>query len=759
VIADPPADVPVGPAHAIAEAVSEQIAEVGQPVTTTLRALREPHPGWERMTGVRRRALHEALVARGVVVRGDIRTAALDASLTFEGAAQVTLRVRARKAAVKRVCKVLTVAGLILTPISFALDVWPHDAQPPPPSSADALKVAVGKVVVDGDPVVEGSALADSIEDGLSREGAAPGVQLLSSDEVDAPTGKTASERATEAAKIASRIGADILVFSRVASVAGRTVVHTEVYIDPHRLPGAEEIAGLHPLEDVVPGQAPIVGRAVARAVRAQVLADVDAAAHLAAGIDSVDVGRWGPASRAFRTAARIWKGRRGAGLAHLLVANSEGKRGRLDAAHREYLAALRDGGTAGRARLGLSEIALHRAAGECFDRAAAPALDDVARGFSKVSRSAARERAGSESLALRAHLGAARANLCAAQSGATDPHVASKEFREVIRIAGQHPGEFHSETAEAHAGLGLAMLTAGTGSTRPTDVREQYEMARELATDEARQAAFREMVGLIDQQAQAVQPSARRGGKRPDSYVPAAAVLRQIQYWQFGVDVIVSPRPPVVPEAHATAMAPLPAAPVALQGGPSDPQPAVRGLDGDANAEVKAPAPESGLEVASPQPQQNLQGAPPPAQEVQASSPDPQPELQVAAPQPQQDLQVGPPPAQPAAPAPSPEPELEVAAPQPQQDLQVGRAPAQPELQVAAPQPQQDLQVEQPSAEPGLEVAPPAPAPGPASDTAVQPAYQAPSAGTAPPVGPDAESPAPPHTQRLLDQLLRSAR
>jgi tetratricopeptide (TPR) repeat protein len=197
-------------------------------------------------------------------------------------------------------------------------------------------------------------------------------------------------------------------------------------------------------------------------------------------------------AERWFGEAARMraWQG---AGLVQLFLGNTLGKLGRLRDAVRAYNGALRIVPGWPRPRLGLTEIALHRAQRGCGLRASRKELRFVQYQFALLIQPG--DDLVHRATRIRAMLGEARADLCLAQVLPSRLETARRELRAVIAAIGADTRRFGAEAAEAHGGLGLVDLAA------PADLRAaqgEYQRAAALTDDARRQYFFNGMVTTI---------------------------------------------------------------------------------------------------------------------------------------------------------------------------------------------------------------------------------------------------------------------
>ena len=711
------ADRPFPAARPVAAALRRRLEDTGEPLATTLgeirKQVRAQDPTVQHLTSSRRRALARELRSQGIVVPDSLLTVRSSEVLTLRlvGHGPITRALaRLRRRAwppVKRLALVVF-ALLELSGVILALLPYLRQEPPPEPPRAGGLKLAVAQLDVRGagfdGKALDGKALGRSILDGPSdapRLGDNDQVLVVGSHVLESPKGKTPAERVRVAAKVARSAGADALVSGRVETQGGRMMLRPEVYLSPSRVPGAPDIAGLHSLDAKPLAPAPNLEAVVAQDLRKRLIPHIQGLAQFAAGIDSLNGRDWKSAVKEFRDAADLVRTEGSVAMARLFAANVEGSLGRFSAAEHDYRAALRAPVARVQAHLGLNEIELHHATDKCFEHATAPAFRVVAVRFARQARAAARAGPADLDVVIHARLGSARANLCLSQGGAADRwSAATADLRAVIAGAIGAGDRFRDEIAEAHGGIGLALLSRpGRGRGDLLAARGEYESARDMAFESGRRAVFDDMLEFINEEfeREPAQPPRRAVPHK----APFAIIRKQVAYWQFGIDVIVSPDLPhdQRPAADTTAIVPSPAntGSAALQGGAS------RSQDSD----VASPASQPDLQVAPPAPQPQAAPAQTSPQQTSAAPPvQPAPPAETMQPAaPTQDVE--PAPVDQVQP-PAPSPDVQPAAPA--RDAQQGAgAQSGGELQVAPPEPQPDVQVAPPAAQPDVQVARPA--------------------------------------------------
>jgi tetratricopeptide (TPR) repeat protein len=498
----------------LAAGLAEEARAAGEPIRTTLRGLRSAL-GEQRMTLARRQELEAALRAAGLDPP-TLDRVGLDEPLVIPVRRGPSLWRRLRRHPVPRTVK--RIVGLVVAVLAFAATVaqlWPlvHHA-PPGPMTGD-LNLAVAQV--SGGPDADaGNALAASLSRtlgdlvrGAEKGATQPDVQVRGPERSDIVATASGPERTGQAAALASRLKADVVIYVRVARRASHTLIIPTIYLSAERLSGAEELASTYELAPIDAGDVPLDSAITARArVRQDVAHRLGGLLDLSYGLSFFAEGDWKAARQRFRAAADVWTAGAPGALAEVLLGNAEGKLHDLDRAERAYDAALTVDQGFDRARLGLAEVSLQRADGGCARNTDEKALLTASGRFAALTRVAAPAPAPSlpaDAFSLRAWLGRGRTDACLSQIGVTDRWAAARtSFRHVLELAGRHEGRFAAERAEAHAGLGLAAMPAGPRAPGAraayAEARREYGRAEQLSPYADRRKVFGDFVTYIDQ-------------------------------------------------------------------------------------------------------------------------------------------------------------------------------------------------------------------------------------------------------------------
>jgi tetratricopeptide (TPR) repeat protein len=314
----------------------------------------------------------------------------------------------------------------------------------------------------------------------------------------------------SQAADLADENGAQIVIYGSVERDGPRWLARPYIFVRPRWLTGAEELGGVYPLNRMNLGALAIERDVAGRTLLGrEVTTEVDALSQFAVGLSWFQAGRWARAISYFRMARIVNRDPRLRQMILLFEGNAEGRKGNFSEASRSYDRALISDPGWQRARLGLTEIKLHEAQGDCTRTVDGDRLRAVAQNFAglageKINRQPIVRRA----IELRADLGRARAELCLSQARvASKWEVSIRDFRRVLQLGAPFKLQFASELAEAHAGLGLAFLPSGphalgAGPAFGKALR-QFEKAERLAVDPFQRDAFRQMRSFIERRLQ----------------------------------------------------------------------------------------------------------------------------------------------------------------------------------------------------------------------------------------------------------------
>lgn len=501
-------------------------------------------------------ALEQALRRVGVEPSSPLAELELDAPLAL-ALVQAGPRQRARRwvahPLARRVRLTVVLAAGVLGATAAVVQLWPLLHPRTPGRMSGDLNVAIAGFGGPGTSAEDGRLLAASVTRSIAgalavrrADASAPDVQVRQALR-SFPAAATAGARGAGAARLAAQLGADVVIYGHVVKRQGHTEVTPEVYVDPARLIGAEELAGPYALATIDAGYLSVTDAVAARAgVRLALSRQLRPLSYFAGALSWFNGGAFGRTRRLLLTATRVSAHERYAGLLQMFLGNADGKLGRMHEAQQAYRAALRAPQVRERARLGLTEIALHRAQAGCGLRTRAAPLFAVARSFERVGAGATRGTLPGAALGLRAELGAGRVDLCLSQAGLADRwRPATRRMRAVIAAGDGERDRFARELAEAHAGLGLALLPSGPRAPHAAvsyrRARTEYRTAAALAVDADRRRTFEKIVRYIDtrslrDQAPGRAPAPPRvhvvdGAVLTRRDLPPAGVQRQVAY------------------------------------------------------------------------------------------------------------------------------------------------------------------------------------------------------------------------------------
>ncbi|MGH8950782.1 MAG: TIR domain-containing protein [Acidimicrobiia bacterium] len=191
-------------------------------------------------------------------------------------------------------------------------------------------------------------------------------IEVAGPSEVGALAGDTAESRAEAAADLADRVGADVVVYGSLEILEGLSNLSAEFYLSGRGLTGAEEMAGVYPLDSVqLTTTDPIaLSRAASQSLEPKILA----LTKLAIGLSHYQIHQYAEAQQLFTEAEASWPGSagrvNGREVVLSLLGNVSGLREDLDAAADYYTQALDLDPEYSRARFGAAEVLFQRSTG-----------------------------------------------------------------------------------------------------------------------------------------------------------------------------------------------------------------------------------------------------------------------------------------------------------------------------------------------------------------------------------------------------------
>jgi tetratricopeptide (TPR) repeat protein len=398
----------------------------------------------------------------------------------------------------------ITVLGVVASGIGVYTFVEQKVAasRPPAPMSGH-LNIAVAQFATfdgEGHPVALASTrgLADSVFRGLEpqfaplRE-AGFDVQTRAPRVTGKVDGQSPERRAQQLEALADNAHADIVIAAKLV-VGGRSVVAPELYLSSRKLLGAYELSGYHQLSPVSINGEPDSNPAAARDLRDGLVQRARGIARFIVGLGFADEHRFAQADREFKAAMPDWNDKAERRLVYLFLGNVAGKKGQLSLAQRYYRNALATDPTYGRAQLGLAEVALQRARGDCGHRGVRP--NGLRATIGRYQAALRLPHEPGADIAPKVALGLGRTYLCMSQAGIATQWVdAQVQFANVVETYRRGNQHIYDLTAEAYAGLGYtAYLPARDQADAEGEFRraaEAFEHAIEMSVDPARQAIF----------------------------------------------------------------------------------------------------------------------------------------------------------------------------------------------------------------------------------------------------------------------------
>jgi tetratricopeptide (TPR) repeat protein len=259
-----------------------------------------------------------------------------------------------------------------------------------------AFNVAVAELAVTGAEQEVGLDLSEALYDQIVQdlgdqtdvaiEVAEPGV-------VGALSGETPEIRAEAAAQLADRVEADVVVLGTVRVSPGQTDVAAEFFVSDRNLTGAEELAGVYPLDTIELSMTDPL--AVRRRITELLQPKILALTQLVLGLSHYQLNEHSEAETLFEDALASWPGTNGRVVVLSLLGNVNGLLGNvtglqedLDAAEGYFGDALSLDPEYARARFGAAEVKYQRSKGPACagsDEADVAGLEDAVTQFEEV--------------------------------------------------------------------------------------------------------------------------------------------------------------------------------------------------------------------------------------------------------------------------------------------------------------------------------------------------------------------------------------
>lgn len=377
--------------------------------------------------------------------------------------------------------------------------------------SQSAGDVALGKTFSEG--------VADELERLRSPEMTGTGLRLETAVVTDAPhlqiSNTTLEELETWALAVAEESNSQFLLSGSIRISETGTEISTGIFVNPSRVPDAPELSGWYKVSEPF-----LTGRSIdsdgnleARGeLRVALSSALVTLLELASALESLDIRDYSTAIERFE--ALLKKDSEGKyaivpeHLVHLFLGNAHGRAACLDStpcqpeglslAERSYDRALELDRGSLRARVGLAEVALQRAQGNCSSNMP-PDIADLAtaRRMYQKARTAA---SASGIVWAKASLGISRIDAClvSAAIGDDDSEVVSvaADLEALVKTDPTIPPRI---VAEAHSLRGLTAYQLG----RPCEAIEGYDTALDYVQDADRRALWEELRSAVASEAQ----------------------------------------------------------------------------------------------------------------------------------------------------------------------------------------------------------------------------------------------------------------
>jgi tetratricopeptide (TPR) repeat protein len=298
-------------------------------------------------------------------------------------------------------------------------------------------------------------------------------------------TGDTPEARAEAAAELADRVDADVVVFGTVAIADGLTDVAAEFLVSDRGLTGAEELAGVYPLDTIsLATTDPIaVRRRTAEELQPRILS----LTQMVLGLSHAQLNEYAEAETLFEEAMASWPDASGRVVVLSLLGNVNGFQGDFDAAEGYYADALSLDPDNPRARFGAAEMTYQRARRPACDQADVAGLESAVAQFEVVADLPALPLAF---IPERARVEIAKIHQCLGQLGE------AREILEGVLADISDETRLVDLTADVHFSLGAQHLLEGDQEAAVAE----FERAVETTRNEVRQRGFYVALAFIFQ-------------------------------------------------------------------------------------------------------------------------------------------------------------------------------------------------------------------------------------------------------------------
>ncbi|HSK07094.1 MAG TPA: tetratricopeptide repeat protein, partial [Acidimicrobiia bacterium] len=313
-------------------------------------------------------------------------------------------------------------------------------------------------------------------------------VEVAGPAEVGALTGDTAETQAEAAAALADRVGADVVVYGTLEILEGLSELSAEFYLSSRGLTGAEELAGVYPLDSVLlPTTDPL---ALSQAASSRLEPKIIALTQLAIGLSHYQLHEYAEAQELFTEAEASWPssaGRiNGREVVLSLLGNASGLQKNFDSAADYYTRALELDPDYSQARFGSAEVLFLRSRGSSCSGTGevdVAGLENAIRQFEELIDLPAPPLAF---LPERARLEIGKIYECLTQNG-VDRRAEAREILDAVIADISGETRLRDLEAEAHFLLGVYHLL----NRDPTAALAEFETAVDTTLNPIRKSGF----------------------------------------------------------------------------------------------------------------------------------------------------------------------------------------------------------------------------------------------------------------------------
>ena len=320
-------------------------------------------------------------------------------------------------------------------------------------------------------------------------------IEVAGPGEVGALAGDTSESRGEAAADLADRVGADVVVYGTLEILEGLSNLSAEFYLSSRGLTGAEELAGVYPLDSVqLPTTDPL---AVSQAASSRLEPKIIALTQLAIGLSHYQLYEYAEAEQLFTEAEGSWPSSAGRSngreVVLSLLGNVSGLQKNFDAADEYYIRALELDPDYSQARFGAAEVLFLRSGGSSCGGTGevdVAGLEEAIRRFEELIDLPAPPLAF---LPERARIEIGKIYECLTQNG-VDRRDEAREILEAVITDISGETRLRDLEAEAHFLLGVYHLL----NRDPTAALAEFETAVDTTLNPIRKSGFYRSLALI---------------------------------------------------------------------------------------------------------------------------------------------------------------------------------------------------------------------------------------------------------------------